>query len=221
MNIDPYKILKIKKDAIKEQIQKAYRILAKKHHPDRGGDPEKFKEVQFAYDLLMDDNKRAHYDATGECGGSVDNSHCELLNLIFASFQRVVSEALKPERLLFNPKTTNLVEAIRIDLKAPIPSLKIDIARAEQGIKDLMAITARFVKPEEGNVFHTMLRRELDGMKRGVEMLNQRVKEIEEAVKFLDGYEYRTDKEQPYSRYANLPGRIYGIPFVEVDKEDR
>lgn len=49
-----------------KEIRKAYRKLARQHHPDRGGDPEKFKDIQNAYDVLSDPEKRKAYDATGD-----------------------------------------------------------------------------------------------------------------------------------------------------------
>jgi DnaJ-class molecular chaperone len=63
---DPYETLGVKKDASPEEIQKAYRVLAKKLHPDLNpGDKqaeEKFKTVAGAYDLLSDPDKRARFD---------------------------------------------------------------------------------------------------------------------------------------------------------------
>jgi DnaJ family protein A protein 2 len=52
--------------ADQKTIRKAYRKLARQHHPDRGGDPEKFKQIQNAYDVLSDPEKRKAYDATGD-----------------------------------------------------------------------------------------------------------------------------------------------------------
>jgi DnaJ family protein A protein 2 len=52
-----------------QEIRKAYRKLARQHHPDRGGDVEKFKRIQNAYDCLNDEQKRAAYDATGDPNG--------------------------------------------------------------------------------------------------------------------------------------------------------
>ena len=66
MAADPYETLGVKKDATAEDIQKAYRRLAKKYHPDLNpGDKtaeEKFKEVSAANELLSDADKRARYD---------------------------------------------------------------------------------------------------------------------------------------------------------------
>ena len=65
---DFYEVLGINKTATKDEIKSAYRKLAKKYHPDINHDPdapEKFKEVQEAYDILYDDKKRQMYDQFG------------------------------------------------------------------------------------------------------------------------------------------------------------
>merc|ERR1719420_1197466 len=61
-----YKLLEVDKGASEPEIKKAYRKLAVKHHPDKGGDPEKFKEITRAYEVLSDSDKRAKYDRGGE-----------------------------------------------------------------------------------------------------------------------------------------------------------
>ncbi len=67
-NKDYYKTLGIDKSASKEDVKKAFRKLAMEHHPDKGGNAEKFKEVSEAYSVLSDDNKRAQYDSYGSAG---------------------------------------------------------------------------------------------------------------------------------------------------------
>lgn len=63
---DYYKILGIEKGASADEIKKAFRKLAHKHHPDKqGGDEEKFKEVNEAYQVLGDEKKRQQYDQFG------------------------------------------------------------------------------------------------------------------------------------------------------------
>ncbi len=59
---DYYNILGVSKSASQDEIKKAYRKLASKHHPDKGGDTAKFQEIQTAYETLSDPQKRADYD---------------------------------------------------------------------------------------------------------------------------------------------------------------
>jgi molecular chaperone DnaJ len=69
---DYYEVLGVNRDAPEEEIKKAYRKLAMKHHPDRNPDSkdaeERFKEAKEAYEVLCDGDKRRAYDAYGHAG---------------------------------------------------------------------------------------------------------------------------------------------------------
>ncbi len=64
-NKDYYKILGVSKQATNTEIRKAYHKLAHKYHPDKGGDEQKFKEINEAYQILSSNEKRAQYDKFG------------------------------------------------------------------------------------------------------------------------------------------------------------
>src|SRR3989338_8096845 len=67
MSKDYYEILGVGKGASQEEVKKAYRKLAHQHHPDKkGGDEKKFKEINEAYQILGDDEKRRQYDRFGQ-----------------------------------------------------------------------------------------------------------------------------------------------------------
>lgn len=63
---DYYSTLGVSRNASDDEIKKAYRKLAMKHHPDRGGDQKKFAEIQSAYDVLSDPSKKEMYDLGGD-----------------------------------------------------------------------------------------------------------------------------------------------------------
>src|SRR4051812_46140385 len=65
---DYYEVLGVGKDASADEIKKAFRKAAVEHHPDRGGDEAKFKEINEAYEVLKDTEKRKRYDQFGHAG---------------------------------------------------------------------------------------------------------------------------------------------------------
>jgi molecular chaperone DnaJ len=71
--MDLYKVLGVDRNADERTIKKAYFDLAKRHHPDKGGDAEEFKKIQKAYDVLGTNDTRSFYDQTGQIPGEGGN----------------------------------------------------------------------------------------------------------------------------------------------------
>ena len=95
-----YETLGVNKGANEKEIKKAFRKLAMKYHPDKGGDEHKFKEINAAYQILSDPKKRANYDQFGlegvadESGASVGVP--DIFDLF--GFGRAFSASRKPPR---------------------------------------------------------------------------------------------------------------------------
>lgn len=83
-----YAVLGLQKEsAVEDDIKKAYRRLAMEHHPDRGGDEEKFKEISEAYAVLSDKDKKKSYDFTGHVS-DFDFSVMDIFNSFFDNIRK-------------------------------------------------------------------------------------------------------------------------------------
>src|SRR5687768_4523431 len=86
---DLYEILGLGRDASNEDIRKAYRRLAREHHPDVNADPgaeDRFKEISAAYEILSDPQKRQQYDLYGSGGGTMDFPFGDVAEIFEAFF---------------------------------------------------------------------------------------------------------------------------------------
>src|ERR1700753_2820967 len=93
-----YEVLTVTREATSDELRKAYKREALKHHPDRNpGDATaeaKFKEVTEAYQVLTDDQKRRIYDQFGHAGldGSMGGAGGEGMGDVFSHMQDLVAE---------------------------------------------------------------------------------------------------------------------------------
>lgn len=84
---DHYQVLGVARDATDADIKQAYRRLASQHHPDKGGDTQKFQEVEAAYRTLSDPAARAQYDNPGPTFGTGPAGHAHFnFDTIFDMF---------------------------------------------------------------------------------------------------------------------------------------
>ena len=130
--MDPYQTLGVDQSADDQQIKSAFRKLAVKYHPDRGGDESKFKEINEAYDKIKTNQKRQQYEASKRFGGDGFNfnfSQGDSLDMqdMFAQLmaldnQRIIEDnrqieiyklALKSHLKMFTMETANKCRLIR------------------------------------------------------------------------------------------------------------
>jgi curved DNA-binding protein CbpA len=135
--MDPYDELGVARDATPQQIQAAHRRAAKRHHPDQGGDAEKFDRIQRAFAILRDPDKRRIFDETG--------SYDEQAHISFEQRSHVAA------RLALMSVVMGAQDLARIDviagalahLKAQIEGLEIQRRQFERNLDRLGLARAR------------------------------------------------------------------------------
>jgi DnaJ-class molecular chaperone len=83
MDQEYYDLLGVPRTASKEEIKRAYKELARRCHPDKGGDPEKFKQINEAYGILSDDTLRSRYDQFGKNDAEIPHHFPDFFSSMF------------------------------------------------------------------------------------------------------------------------------------------
>jgi len=90
-----YDVLDVDISADAATIKKAFYRLAQEHHPDHDGDADKFERIHFAYKVLMDPERRAQYDQTGNAGTTdPDNTDAKILAMVDWAFDNAMGQVL-------------------------------------------------------------------------------------------------------------------------------
>jgi DnaJ-class molecular chaperone len=149
-----YEILGVEPSAGPEEIKHAYRRLSMKMHPDRGGEHEDFAEMKAAYEVLIDSDRRAKYDATGST--EVETPLREKAEkMVVALANEAIHEVAQ---LVFAPfETTDLVARIRSKMHEAIrggEKQKVDL-HAHQA--KLEGIIKRFKRSSGENLIAALL----------------------------------------------------------------
>lgn len=137
--MNPYRILRVRKDASADQITKAFRQRAMETHPDRNpGDQRaavRFENVHVAYRVLSDPARRAKYDATGIVDPQVpDNSQAKILEVVAGFFIGVMKKVFQAGA---DPSQVDLLGAMLDSVDASIKNLheeRRQMRQAEQFI---------------------------------------------------------------------------------------
>jgi DnaJ-class molecular chaperone len=182
-----YDVLGVAKDAMPEQIKKAYIAKAKVHHPDKhGGSEEDFKKVSMAYMILSDNEKRSRYDA----GESVDNIEhqamsedqmicANLINLWLTIVQN--AQSVDHQDILGIMKQT-INNQFR-DLEGRKQIEKRNLAKTENAIK-------RMKFTGENNMFVAASNAHINQIKMVQVQIDNEIRLNRIAMEKLDGYSY-------------------------------
>lgn len=174
---DYYKILGVDRTADSAQIKQAYRSLAMRHHPDRGGDVAQFQEIQEAYAVLSDEVKRAQYDNPRPSFGGAGFDFDTIFNMFGADLRQ--AQRPTPRVLLWISMADALTGGMRtvaIQIGAGVSNIEIAIP---SGIED--NDTLRYPKLAPGGqdlIINYRIRPETGWQREGIHLLTERVIDI-------------------------------------------
>lgn len=178
-----YDDLELPNDCTFEEIKLQYRHLASIHHPDKGGDEERFKRIKFAYEVLSDPARRKQYDENKTITQHTD-IRSEAIQQLATVFFSIIPT--------FDCQNGNLIEAMRNEANRTKNKAIGDQSMNEKYIGNLELIKKKLKKKNQSseNIIMSFIDRQLDTRYKDRELFIHVQKLAEEMLIVLDDYEY-------------------------------
>lgn len=185
-----YEILGVLPGASDKAIKSAWRSKSQIYHPDKSnGDAEKFRQVQEAYAVLSDADKRAQYDATGEVPKEAPAVAGEALELLRQAMELYVDQCGDPSR-------TDMVGALRkiIGKDRAHALAEADKLRTRQGRARTAAARTTAADGKEA-MLPSLLEHLVQSLAGPLQAAERHVERCDYAIKVLDDHRYRVDQQ--------------------------
>jgi curved DNA-binding protein CbpA len=178
-----YEELELPRTCTFDEIKQQYRHLANIHHPDKGGDTEKFKRIKFAYEVLSDPDRRKLYDETNttrETPNAGSEAISQLANVFFSVIANI------------DLHTGNLIETMRNEINGELLRNNLTVAQCNQQIVNLNVAKQKLIhkNPQEENLLLGFLETHLSIRNNDLKTFSHRKETLEHMVKLLEDYQY-------------------------------
>lgn len=180
-----YEILGISADAYTAQIKRAYHKQSKSAHPDTGGDAEKFKEINEAYKILSDSEKRKRYDAGEKLEDLIKSGSTEQSGIngcLSMMFLHAVSSC--------EPSQHDVLHKMRSELASVILQANNHILGEKKKIKKFEEVISRFTSKNKNQFFVELANHQIDGLQISISKAEAQKKIFEKAKQFLENFSY-------------------------------
>lgn len=194
---DLYKTLGVRRNATPAQIAKKYRDKAKACHPDTHPDDpgaaEKFKEIQRAFSVLSDPERRARYDATGDASTNLpDNVGAEaiecLRSVMHSILQRIVASG-------GNPSHKDIVILMRDSISGSLLDARLSVGNFEKSKAAIQDAASRFeVEPGHVNLLAGLALGPIGAIDEQIASLKKQTACQERALAMLKFYSYNVER---------------------------
>ena len=188
---DPYSVLGVDKQATKEQIKEAYKTAAKRTHPDTPkGSTRKFQAVERAYHTLKDEQRRKHWDETGQEQPLItiqEEAEQMLTNMLVQAVVQL--DRFEKIDILQNIKAT-----LRHNFEQETEKQKL---MAEQMVK-LNKVSKRLMRKQGTNILSERLVQTVRQIKDAILQVDHTMDVITKAETIIEEYRYDFDKQTQY-----------------------
>jgi len=190
-----YNRLGVKKTATKSQIKKAFRKVAKKKHPDKGGNNEEFSSICEAYTILINDTRRGRYDKTGDINLTPEEERiksaaitklAEMLNRLF--------DENDEEKLFYY----DIIDFLKDRVKLHRDKINDGIVEVESKKKLPTEIMKRLkCSNKSGDILASIIEDRIRNINKAVENLKFEVKVCGKMIEILDFYKFMKKVRRP------------------------
>jgi curved DNA-binding protein CbpA len=181
---DLYADLGVARDATQEEIGRAFRRLARQHHPDAGGDPEAFKRIQAAEHVLGDPTRRTRYDATGE-------TNAEQADPVQAAALALIEQLLGPASEILDPARGDHIGEVLHSIALQEAEQRRHRKSAEKSRAKIEALIGRIRKKAPGgeDPVRAILTGQLRRIEDALQAMDRALEVHARARQIVEGYE--------------------------------
>lgn len=204
---DPYSILGLKKGATRDKVRAAFRRLSKQHHPDVGGDPRQFSALKGAHDLLVDEDRRKHWDKFGWDCGNEEQLRGAAMGALVGSLQAVLSGDEEP-RLI------DVVARMRAMIEQFIRKQHEAVGQHAKVLERAKSLRGRFKK--KGSALAPLVEGQVAQLTAAIQSIERSILVNNEALRILKDETFDAEKMQriSMSQYANnTTSSLYSMGF--------
>lgn len=199
-----YDLLGIKNTASQDEIKKAYRKLSTKHHPDKGGDAEKFKELVMAYNILFDEGKRKRYDL-GETAENITKSTVsedqETIQALLNLFNQVIVSPVDLDHM-------DIFDFMKKQIVQSKGSLNHSIRQEEAIISKFQRAIKRIKTDESVNIFEASANQVIKSRQEAIKNYQKIIRIGDGMIKLMEAYSYDIVLNPTFSQITYTFGGI-------------
>ena len=185
-----YAILGIPKEASDKEIKKAYHSQSKTFHPDSEcGDEEKFKEINEAYEILSDPEKRKQYDEGGM--GAVTSSQNALIKRVLAIFEEVIGFHG------FVPEHSDLFSMMKANINEKELRMAKDVETFKNEIKNVETIQKRIKNSE---LLVEYMNNHIEDYTNRISGIEKELEYLSQVIDFIKDFDYDFDEDKDWDR---------------------